>query len=56
MCQALSLTGMSVEPDDLQVCHCMKKRYQDFVELALKGLNIERKSVVLFPTVKLSSK
>ena len=26
VCQALSLTGLSVEPDDLQVCHCMGKK------------------------------
>ena len=26
MCQALSLTGISVEPDNLQACHCMKKK------------------------------
>ena len=24
--QALSLTGISVEPDDLQACHCMRKK------------------------------
>ena len=26
VCQMLSLTGISVEPDDLQVCHHMKKK------------------------------
>ena len=26
VCQALSLTGTSVEPDDLQACHCMRKK------------------------------
>ena len=26
VCQALSLTGISVEPDNLQVCHCMRKK------------------------------
>ena len=26
VCQALSLTGISVELDDLQACHCMRKK------------------------------
>ena len=26
VCQALSLTGISVEPDDLQACHCIRKK------------------------------
>ena len=26
VCQALSLTGISVEPDDLQACHRMRKK------------------------------
>ena len=26
VCQALSLTGISVEPNDLQACHCMRKK------------------------------
>ena len=26
VCQVLSLTGLSVEPDDLQACHCMRKK------------------------------
>ena len=26
VCQALSLTGISVEPDDLQACHHMRKK------------------------------
>ena len=26
LCQALSLTGISAEPDDLQACHRMKKK------------------------------
>ena len=26
VCQVLSLTGISVEPDDLQACHCMRKK------------------------------
>ena len=26
VCQALSLTGISVEPDDLQACHCVRKK------------------------------
>ena len=26
VCQALSLTGISVESDDQQACHCMKKK------------------------------
>ena len=26
VCQALSLTGTSVEPDDLQACHRMRKK------------------------------
>ena len=26
VCQMLSLTGISVEPDDLQICHHMKKK------------------------------
>ena len=26
VCQALSLTGILVEPDDLQACHCMRKK------------------------------
>ena len=26
VCQALSLTGTSVEPDDLQTCHRMRKK------------------------------
>ena len=28
VCQALLLTGMSVEPDDLQTCHRMRKKDQ----------------------------
>ena len=26
VCQTLSLTGISVEPDDLQACHCTRKK------------------------------
>ena len=26
VCQALSLTGISLEPDDLQACHRMRKK------------------------------
>ena len=26
VCQVLSLTGISVELDDLQACHCMRKK------------------------------
>ena len=26
VCQALSLTGISAEPDDLQACHRMRKK------------------------------
>ena len=26
VCRALSLTGHGVKPDDLQACHCLKKR------------------------------
>ena len=26
LCQVLSITGTSVEPDDLQACHCMRKK------------------------------
>ena len=26
MCKALSLTGHEVKPDDLQACHCLKKK------------------------------
>ena len=26
VCQALSLPGISVEPDDLKACHCMRKK------------------------------
>ena len=26
VCQALSLTAISLEPDDLQACHCMRKK------------------------------
>ena len=26
VCQTLSLTGTSVEPDNLQACHCMRKK------------------------------
>ena len=28
VCQALSLTGISLEPDDLHACHCMRKKDQ----------------------------
>ena len=34
VCQALSLTGISVEPDDLQACHRMRKK--DYVIIKFK--------------------
>ena len=32
VCQALSLTAMLVEPDDLQTCHCMRKKDQVIIK------------------------
>ena len=32
VCQALSLTGISVEPDDLQACHRMRKKDQVIIK------------------------
>ena len=32
VCQALSLTGISVEPDDLQACHHMGKTYRIIIK------------------------
>ena len=34
VCQTLSLTGISVEPDDLQACHRMRKK--DWVIIKFK--------------------
>ena len=34
MCLVLSLTGISVEPDKLQACHCMRKK--DWVIMKFK--------------------
>ena len=31
-CQALSLTEVSVEPDDLQACHCTRKKDQVIIK------------------------
>ena len=31
-CQALSLTGISVELDDLQACHCMRNKGRVFIK------------------------
>ena len=33
VCQALSLTGISVELDDLQACHCMRKKDRVVIKL-----------------------
>ena len=33
VCQALSLTGISVEPDDVQVCHRMRKNDRVLIKL-----------------------
>ena len=46
VCRALSLTGISVEPDDLQSCHRMRKK--DRVIIKFKCRNF-----VFFQTVKL---
>ena len=32
VCQALSLTGISLEQDNLQACHCMRKKDQDIIK------------------------
>ena len=38
VCQALSLTGISIEPDNLQACHCLKK------DQAVINLNVDSKA------------
>ena len=32
LCQASSLTGIPVEPDDLQACHCMRKKDRTIIK------------------------
>ena len=32
VCQASSLTGIPVEPDDLQACHCMRKKDRTIIK------------------------
>ena len=36
VCQALSLTGMSVEPDNLQACHRMRKKDRVIIKFKQK--------------------
>ena len=48
VCQVLSLTGISREPDNLPACHCMRKKDQVIIKFKL-----ESRSIVFFQTVKL---
>ena len=42
VCQALSLTGMSIEPDNLQASHCLKK------DQAVINLNVDSISILFY--------
>ena len=44
ICQALSLTGHEVKPDDLQACHCLKKK--ESVIVKFKCRKLKRKVLV----------
>ena len=46
VCQALSFTGISVKPDDLQTCCRMRKK-----DRVIINLNVESRSIV-FQTIK----
>ena len=48
VCQALSLTGISVEPDDLLACHRMKKNDRVIIKFKCRS-----RSIMFFQTVKL---
>ena len=38
ICKALSLTGREVKPDDLQACHCLKKKESVIVKFKCRKL------------------
>ena len=44
ICQILSLTGHEFKPDDLQACHCLKKK--DLVNVKFKCRKLKRKVLV----------
>ena len=56
VCQALSLTGISVEPDDLKACHRMRKKDRVIIKfkcrkqkhcVVSKHKTLQNKSLVL---------
>ena len=52
VCQALSLTGMTVTPDDLQTCHCMNNK-EKFI---IKFKDSKQRSKVIFNQKELKLK
>ena len=52
VCQAVSLTGTTVTPDDLQACHCMKNKEKVIV----KFKDRKQRNKVIFSRKELKSK